>query len=107
MIPIVEEAAIRRVITPQVAVDAMREAFRADGEGRAHVPPVINLDVPAHHGEFHVKTALVDGVPHVAVKIASGFYDNPRRGCRADRASWRCSTRPRGSRSRCSSTTVS
>lgn len=80
MIPIIEEAALRRVITPQVAVDAIREAFRADGEGRAHVPAVINLDVPAHHGEFHVKTALIDGVPHVAVKIASGFYDNPSKG---------------------------
>src|SRR5258706_11615513 len=80
MIPIIEEAALRRVITPQVAVDAMREAFRADGEGRAHVPAVINLDVPAHRGEFHVKTALIDGVPHVAVKIASGFYDNRAKG---------------------------
>jgi len=58
----------------------MREAFRADGEGRAHVPAVINLDVPAHRGEFHVKTALIDGVPHVAIKIASGFYDNPAKG---------------------------
>jgi ornithine cyclodeaminase len=80
MIPIIEEAALRKVMTPQVAVDAIRGAFRADGEGRAHVPAVINLDVPAHHGEFHVKTALIDGVPHVAVKIASGFYDNPSKG---------------------------
>ena len=80
MIRTIEEPALRAAITPQVAVDAMREAFRADGEGRAHVPAVINLDVPAHRGEFHVKTALIDGVPHVAVKIASGFYDNPSRG---------------------------
>src|SRR5258706_14862645 len=80
MIPIIEEAALRKVVTPQVAVDAMREAFRADGEGRAHVPAVINLDIPARHGEFHVKTAHIDGVPHVAVKIASGFYDNPAKG---------------------------
>jgi ornithine cyclodeaminase len=80
VIRIIEEAELRRVITPQVAVDAMREAFRADGEGRAHVPAVINLDAPAHRGEFHVKTALIDGVPHVAVKIASGFYDNPAKG---------------------------
>src|SRR5437868_2453585 len=80
MIPIVEEAALRRVITPQIAVDAIRAAFRADGEGRAHVPAVINLDVPARRGEFHVKTALIDGVPHVAVKIATGFYDNPAKG---------------------------
>jgi ornithine cyclodeaminase len=77
---IIEEAALRRVITPQVAVEAIREAFRADGEGRAHVPPVINLEVPARRGEFHVKTALIDGLPHVAVKIASGFYDNPASG---------------------------
>src|SRR4051794_24983112 len=76
----IDEAALRSVITPRVAVDAMREAFRADGEGRAHVPAVINLDVPAHKGEFHVKTALIEGVPHVAVKIASGFYDNPAKG---------------------------
>ena len=76
----IDEAALRAVVTPQVAVDAVREAFRADGEGRAHVPAVINLEVPAHRGEFHVKTALVDGIRHVAVKIASGFYDNPARG---------------------------
>jgi ornithine cyclodeaminase len=80
MIPIIEEAALRKAITPQIAVDVIREAFRADGEGRAHVPAVINLEVPVRHGEFHVKTALIDGVPHVAVKIASGFYDNPAKG---------------------------
>jgi ornithine cyclodeaminase len=76
----ISEAELRAAITPQAAVDAMRRAFRADGEGRAHVPAVINLDVPAHRGEFHVKTALIEGVPHVAVKIASGFYDNPAKG---------------------------
>jgi ornithine cyclodeaminase len=80
VIPIIEEAALRAVITPAVAVASMREAFRADGEGRAHVPAVINLEVPAARGEFHVKTALIEGVPHVAVKIASGFYDNPSKG---------------------------
>ena len=77
---IIDEAALRAAITPKVAVDAMRDAFRADGDGRAHVPAVINLEVPAHHGEFHVKTAYVEGVAHVAIKIASGFFDNPGRG---------------------------
>jgi len=77
---IIEESALRAAVTPEVAVEAMREAFRADGEGRAHVPGVINLDLPTQRGEFHVKTAHIDGVPHVAVKIASGFYDNPSKG---------------------------
>ena len=80
MIPIIEEDALRAVMTPDRAVAAMREAFRADGEGRTVVPPVINLDVPGARGEFHVKTAHIAGVPHIAVKIASGFYDNPAKG---------------------------
>jgi ornithine cyclodeaminase len=77
---IIEEEALRAAITPRVAVEAMRDAFRADGEGRAHVPAVINLDIAAHRGEFHVKSAYIEGVPHVAVKIASGFYGNPAKG---------------------------
>jgi ornithine cyclodeaminase len=80
MIPIIDEAALRAAMTAARAVDVIREAFRADGEGRTHVPPVINLDIPAHRGEFHIKTAHIEGVPHIAVKIASGFYDNPEKG---------------------------
>ena len=44
------------------------------------MPAVINLGIRAHHGEFHVKTAYMNGVPSVAVKIASGFFDNPAKG---------------------------
>ncbi len=79
-LPIVEEATLRQAITPEVAVDSMRAAFRADGEGRTIVPPVINLDVPSPRGEFHIKTAFVEGLPFIAVKVASGFYDNPAKG---------------------------
>jgi ornithine cyclodeaminase len=80
MIPIVEEAALRAAVSPAAAVRVIRDAFQADGRGLTHVPPVINLELPAAHGEFHIKTAHIDGVPHIAVKIASGFYDNPSRG---------------------------
>ena len=80
MIPIIEEATLREAITPAIAVEVIRRAFRADGEGRTHVPPVINLDIPSARGEFHIKTAHIDGVAHIAVKVASGFYDNPARG---------------------------
>ena len=66
----IDEAALRKAVTAEHAVDTMRGAFRADGEGRAHVPAVINLEVPGARGEFHVKTAFIEGVPHVAVKIA-------------------------------------
>ena len=67
-------------MSPADAVAAIREAFRADGEGRTAVPAVINLPIPGTRGEFHVKTAWVAGVPIIAVKVASGFYDNPALG---------------------------
>ncbi len=80
MIRIVDEPALRAAMTPALAVHAIRDAFRADGEGRTHVPAVINLEIPTAQGEFHVKTAHIEGVPRVAVKIASGFYGNAARG---------------------------
>lgn len=80
MIPIIEEAALRAVMSSERAVAVVRGAFKADGDGRTSVPPVINLEIPAARGEFHVKTAHIDGLPHIGVKIASGFYDNPSRG---------------------------
>jgi len=79
-LPSLDEPALRARVTPAAAVAAIREAFRADGEGRTAVPSVINLPVPGTRGEFHVKTAWVAGVPLVAVKVASGFYDNPALG---------------------------
>ncbi|MDO8835447.1 MAG: hypothetical protein Q7V01_07605, partial [Vicinamibacterales bacterium] len=62
------------------AVAAIREAFAADGTGRTVVPAVINLPIPGTRGEFHVKTAWVQGADVVAIKVASGFYDNPALG---------------------------
>ena len=79
-IAIIGEAELRALVSPSRAVEVIRGAFRADGHGRAHVPPVINLEVPSGPGEFHVKTAHVEGVPHIAVKVASGFYDDPSKG---------------------------
>ena len=79
-LPSIDEQTLRAAISPAGAVAAVREAFRADGEGRTVVPAVINLPVPGTRGEFHVKTAWVDGVALIAVKVASGFYDNPARG---------------------------
>jgi ornithine cyclodeaminase len=79
-LPHLDEQTLRSVVSPAAAVAAIREAFRADGEGRTAVPAVINLAIPGTRGEFHVKTAWVDGVPFIAVKVASGFYDNPALG---------------------------
>jgi ornithine cyclodeaminase len=77
---IFDERQIRDAVDARTAIAAVREAFRADGLKRTTVPAVINLPIPAAEGEFHVKSASIEGVPHVAVKVASGFYRNPERG---------------------------
>lgn len=78
--PVIGEAAIRAAVSPSDAIAAVRAAFDADGRGRTLVPPVVNLAIPGTRGEFHVKTAWVQGAEIVAVKVASGFYDNPALG---------------------------
>ena len=44
-VPVFSEEQLRLAISPERAVAVVREAFRADGEGRTHVPSVINLEI--------------------------------------------------------------
>ena len=80
MLPVYTEDEIRAAVPPADAVRVIRDAFRADGLGQTTVPDVINLAIPGTQGEFHIKTAYVAGIPHIAVKVASGFYENAARG---------------------------
>jgi len=62
------------------ALAAVATGFTRLAEGRASVPPVIAVMVPEHHGEVDIKTAYIEGLDSFAVKVASGFFDNPRNG---------------------------
>jgi ornithine cyclodeaminase len=61
-------------------LDAVREALRRLSAGDVVQPPVMRIDVPEHHGEVDVKGAYIRGLDSFAVKMSSGFFDNPRRG---------------------------
>lgn len=58
----------------------IEEAFAALASGKAVVPPPMALDVPERQGEVHIKSARIVGASSMAVKIVSGFYDNPKIG---------------------------
>jgi ectoine utilization protein EutC len=62
------------------AMDAVAEGFTRLTEGRAFAPPVTCLLFPEHDGEVDIKTASIEGLDSFAVKVASGFFDNPRKG---------------------------
>ena len=44
------------------------------------MPPIMRIDIEKFHGESDVKAAYIDGLDSFAIKIASGFFDNPKLG---------------------------
>jgi ornithine cyclodeaminase len=62
------------------AIDAVADAFTALAEGGVQMPPIVHLTVPEHRGEMDVKTAYVPGFDSFALKVSTGFFDNPKRG---------------------------
>jgi len=69
---VLREEEIRALLDPAACIQAMEQAFAAYATGQAQLPPVINLEVPEHRGEVHIKTGHLSGGPYYAVKIASG-----------------------------------
>ena len=74
------EQQIRNLIGPDEAYRAVREAFAALARNEVHQPPPIGLDLTDRRGEVHLKGAYVEGNPHFAFKVATGFYNNPEKG---------------------------
>lgn len=56
------------------------EGFAKLAAGEVEQPPILRVDVPEHHGELDVKSAYVRGWDSFAVKMSTGFFDNPNRG---------------------------
>ena len=78
---ILNEAEIRSCVTlDEEAIEAVADGFTHLANDQASLPPVICVDVAENHGEVDIKTAYIHGLDHFAVKIASGFYDNPLAG---------------------------
>ena len=80
-IVVLSEPEIRALVPLDAdALGAIERAFAALADGRADVPPIIGLLVPERRGEVDVKGAYIHGLPRMAIKIASGFYDNAALG---------------------------
>lgn len=77
---VLREPEIRSLLDPAGCLQAVENAFSAYAKGQAELPAVINLEVPERRGEVHVKAGYLRSGPHYAVKIASGFPDNPQLG---------------------------
>ncbi|MBZ9761272.1 cyclodeaminase [Mesorhizobium sp. CA8] len=80
-ITILTDAELRKIVTLDLdAVACVENAFRALATLPVAMPPILRLDIPEHRGEVDVKSAYVPGIDGFAVKISSGFFDNPTLG---------------------------
>ncbi len=77
---ILREADIRALLGPAACLEAVERAFTAYSTGQAQLPAVIAIDVAENHGEIHMKAGHLRGGPYYAIKIISGFWDNPALG---------------------------
>ena len=61
-------------------VGSMEQAFDAFSQGLANIPPVGELVFDDPPGDVHIKYGCLKQGSHYVVKIASGFYENPKLG---------------------------
>jgi ornithine cyclodeaminase len=79
-IRLLDEATTRRLISAREAIDRCRAAFAQLARGEVELPEVLTIEIPAHRGEVHAKGGYLHGAPRFSIKVATGFYDNPKRG---------------------------
>jgi ectoine utilization protein EutC len=80
-IVILTESELRQSVElDQEAIVAVADAFIRLVEGNVTVPPILRVDIPENNGEVDIKTAYIQGLDSFAIKVASGFFGNPRLG---------------------------
>ena len=78
---ILTESELRRcAMMNDQALRAVEQAFSWLAEDRVNMPPIMHLQVADHHGDVDIKSAYVSGLDHFAVKLASGYFENAKRG---------------------------
>jgi ornithine cyclodeaminase/alanine dehydrogenase-like protein (mu-crystallin family) len=79
-LPVITLPQIRAAATPSLIFPAVRDALIAHADGRTQVPPPAHLSFPGAGGDCHVKAGHITGSARFTVKVATGFYRNPRIG---------------------------
>lgn len=80
-IRLLSESELRRAIGLNAdTVECVEQAFRLLATVDVAMPPIMSFEVPEFNGEVDVKTAYVPGIDSFAIKMSTGFFDNPKLG---------------------------
>ena len=77
---VIDLAQIRRVLDDIDLEQEIAAGFVAYSRGEAVVPPVGELVMEDPPGDVHIKYGYLTRGESYVIKVASGFYDNPKRG---------------------------
>ena len=61
-------------------IPVIEDAYKYLAQGKTTMPPILRLDIEKYKGESDVKAAYIEGLDSYAIKIASGFFNNPKLG---------------------------
>ena len=61
-------------------IPIIEDGFKSLAMKKTTMPPILRLDIEKYHGESDVKAAYIDGLDSYAIKVASGFFNNPKLG---------------------------
>ena len=61
-------------------IPIIEDAFKSLALEKTTMPPILRLDIKKYHGESDVKAAYIEGLDSYAIKVASGFFNNPKLG---------------------------
>ncbi len=77
---ILTQSDVKECLSMKEAIDAVRVAYSAFANGRVEMPSVQHLDVSKYNGEVDVKSGYVEDFKLIGTKIATGFYENLKKG---------------------------
>nr|WP_289215711.1 cyclodeaminase [Halobacillus campisalis] len=76
-----EREEIERVIRLDThVIHEIETAFSDLTTRNVTMPPIMRIDVPEHNGEVDIKSAYIEGKDSFAIKLSSGFFNNPDLG---------------------------
>lgn len=77
---IITKEEIKKIIRPAQVIRGQEEGFSLYSKGACQIPPFGSLHFQKPPGTVHIKHGVITGDLCYVVKIASGFYDNPKAG---------------------------
>ncbi len=78
MTTVLELEQIKPLVDPAQLIEEIEAGFVLYSEGKVTVPPVGFLHFDDPPGDVHIKYGFVVGGDYYVLKMASGFYDNPK-----------------------------